>query len=83
MMMAVGAQNKGLKKKIAGWARKVGAEAVAAKERGEPPPLSYGLADKLVFAVETGGTEIEAPWSAVASITVSTVVNSWSNRNGL
>lgn len=27
-------------------------------------------ADKLVFAVETGGTEIEAPWSAVASITI-------------
>jgi long-subunit acyl-CoA synthetase (AMP-forming) len=49
-MMAVGAQNKGLKKMIAKWARKVGAEAIKARERGEAPPLSYGLADKLVFS---------------------------------
>jgi long-subunit acyl-CoA synthetase (AMP-forming) len=49
-MVAVGAQNKGLKKAIAKWARKVGAEALQARERGDAPPLSYGLADKLVFS---------------------------------
>lgn len=49
-MMAAGAQNTGLKKAIAKWARKVGAQALQARERGEAPPLSYGLADKLVFS---------------------------------
>lgn len=49
-MMAAGAQNKGLKKAIAKWARKVGAQALQARERGEAPPLTYGLADKLVFS---------------------------------
>ena len=49
-MMEAGAQNTGLKKKIAAWARGVGAKAMAARERGEAPPLSYGLADKLVFS---------------------------------
>lgn len=49
-MMDAAKDNSGLKKKIAGWARKVGAKAVVARERGEPPPLTYGLADKLVFS---------------------------------
>jgi long-subunit acyl-CoA synthetase (AMP-forming) len=49
-MMAVGAQNKGLKKAISKWARNVGTQALQARERGEAPPLSYGLADKLVFS---------------------------------
>ncbi len=49
-MMEAGAQNTGLKKMIAKWARGVGAKAMAARERGEPPPLSYGIADKLVFS---------------------------------
>jgi long-subunit acyl-CoA synthetase (AMP-forming) len=49
-MMAVGAQNTGLKKKIAGWARKVGTATLRAREQGEAPPLSYGLANKLVFS---------------------------------
>ena len=49
-MMEAGAQNSGLKKAISKWARKVGTRAVVARERGEGPPLSYGLADKLVFS---------------------------------
>jgi len=49
-MMAAGASNSGLKKAIAKWARKVGAKAINARERGEGPPLAYGLAEKLVFA---------------------------------
>ncbi|MGH9457953.1 MAG: AMP-dependent synthetase/ligase [Thermoanaerobaculia bacterium] len=38
-----------LKKKIAGWARAVGLAAGSAGERGEAPPLSHHLADRLVF----------------------------------
>jgi len=49
-MMAVGAETKGIKKLISGWARKVGAASVAARERGEPPPWTYALADRLVFS---------------------------------
>ncbi|KIG13567.1 Long-chain-fatty-acid--CoA ligase [Enhygromyxa salina] len=49
-MMAAGAQNTGLKKAIAQWARKVGARAIENRQRGEAPPLVYGLADKLVFS---------------------------------
>jgi long-chain acyl-CoA synthetase len=49
-MIAAGAQNSGLKKAIAKWARKVGMQAMAARERGEAPPLAYGLANKLVFS---------------------------------
>jgi long-subunit acyl-CoA synthetase (AMP-forming) len=48
-MQAVGAQNTGLKKKIATWARKVGLEGGFAMQRGEPVPLSYAIAKKLVF----------------------------------
>ena len=53
-MMAVGAQNKGLKKMIAGWARGVGTKAAEAQMRGDAPPLAYGLADKLVFSKVRG-----------------------------
>ncbi len=49
-MMDAGAQNTGLKKMIAKWARGVGTKATRALERGEPPPFTYGLADKLVFS---------------------------------
>ncbi|HLT40962.1 MAG TPA: AMP-binding protein [Enhygromyxa sp.] len=49
-MIEAGAQNTGLEKKIAAWARKVGLKATAARERGEAPPLAYGLADMLVFS---------------------------------
>jgi long-subunit acyl-CoA synthetase (AMP-forming) len=49
-MMEAGAKNTGLKKTIAKWARGVGSKAMAARERGEAPPLTYGLADKLVFS---------------------------------
>ncbi|NVB42970.1 AMP-binding protein [Pseudenhygromyxa sp. WMMC2535] len=49
-MITVGAKNPPLKKKIAAWARKIGLEATAAKERGEAPPLLYGLAEKFVFS---------------------------------
>ena len=49
-MVDAGAQNTGLKKMIAKWARGVGIQAARALERGDAPPLSYGLADKLVFS---------------------------------
>ncbi len=48
-MQAAGAQNTGLKKKIATWARKVGLEAGFAIQKGEPAPLSYAIAKKLVY----------------------------------
>ncbi len=49
-MMEAGAKNTGLKKAIAKWARGVGTKAMVAHERGEAPPLTFGLADKLVFS---------------------------------
>jgi long-subunit acyl-CoA synthetase (AMP-forming) len=49
-MVAAGAQNTGLKKKIAAWARKVGLAAGYADQKGQPRPLLYGLANKLVFS---------------------------------
>jgi long-subunit acyl-CoA synthetase (AMP-forming) len=49
-MVEAGSKNPWLKKKIAAWARGVGLEAGRAKERGEPLPAGYGLADKLVFS---------------------------------
>lgn len=49
-IMAAGAQNKGLKKKIATWARKVGLEGGYAEQEGKSRGLSYKIADKLVFS---------------------------------
>jgi long-subunit acyl-CoA synthetase (AMP-forming) len=49
-MIAAGAQNTGLKKMIAKWARGVGKRAIENRQRGDAPPLGYGLADKLVFS---------------------------------
>ena len=49
-MMAAGAQNSNLKKKIAAWARGVGLKTGYASQSGEPRPLLYPLAHKLVFS---------------------------------
>ena len=49
-IQAAGAQNSGLKKKIAAWARGVGAEAGRAEQAGRPKPFLYPLAHKLVFS---------------------------------
>lgn len=49
-MMAAGAQNPPLKKKIAAWARKQGLAGGYAEQEGNPKPFFYGLADKLVFS---------------------------------
>ncbi len=49
-MMAAGAQNPPLKKKIAAWARKKGLAGGYAQQEGKPYPFLYGLADKLVFS---------------------------------
>ncbi len=49
-MMAAGAQNPPLKKKIAAWARKKGLEGGYALQEGKSKPFLYGLADKLVFS---------------------------------
>ncbi|HEY9229928.1 MAG TPA: AMP-binding protein, partial [Gemmatimonadaceae bacterium] len=47
---AVGAKNPPLKKKIAAWARRIGLAGGYADQRGEPRPMFYGLANKLVFS---------------------------------
>ena len=49
-MVAAGAQNPPLKKKIAAWARGLGLRAGYAEQNGEGKPLFYGLANKLVFS---------------------------------
>jgi long-subunit acyl-CoA synthetase (AMP-forming) len=49
-MVAAGAQNPPLKKKIAAWARKVGLEGGYAEQQGEGKPMFFGLANKLVFS---------------------------------
>ncbi len=49
-MMAAGAQNPPLKKKIAAWARKKGLEGGYALQQGKSMPFLYGLANKLVFS---------------------------------
>lgn len=45
-----GASQPGWKRKIAGWARRVGREKIEREQRGEAPPWSYELARKLVFS---------------------------------
>src|SRR5690606_23744389 len=45
-MVAAGAQNKPLKKKIAAWARKQGLAGGYAEQRGEARPLLYPVAKK-------------------------------------
>ena len=49
-MMAAGAQNKGLKKKISAWARGVGLETGYAMQNGGQPGFSYKIANKLVYS---------------------------------
>jgi long-subunit acyl-CoA synthetase (AMP-forming) len=49
-IQAAGAQNSGLKKKIAAWARGVGAAAGRAEQAGQSKPFLYPLARKLVFS---------------------------------
>jgi len=49
-MMAAGAQNSALKKKIAAWARKKGLAGTYAFQAGRPMPAWHSLADKLVFS---------------------------------
>ncbi len=49
-VMAAGAQNPPLKKKISAWARKLGLEGGYAEQNGRPKPLMYPLANKLVFS---------------------------------
>ena len=48
-MVATGASNSPLKKKIAAWARGVGLRAGYAEQEGRGAPMFYGLAKKLVF----------------------------------
>lgn len=45
-----GESSRGLKKKIAAWARKKGLEGGYAAQRGEKLPALYGLAERLVFS---------------------------------
>ncbi len=49
-MVAAGAQNSGLKKKIAAWARGKGLAKGYACQEGKPAPALYRLAHKLVFS---------------------------------
>jgi long-subunit acyl-CoA synthetase (AMP-forming) len=49
-IQAAGASNGGLKRRIAAWARGLGLAGGYAEQRGEPRPLLYPLADRLVFS---------------------------------
>lgn len=49
-IQAAGAQNTGLKKKIATWARGVGLTAGRAEQEGRPKPIFYPVARQLVFS---------------------------------
>jgi len=49
-MQAAAANNSGLKKKIAAWARGVGMKGGYAMQEDKPLPLFWGVADKLVFS---------------------------------
>jgi len=49
-VMQAGAQNSGLKKMIAKWARKKGLAGGMAEQHGKSLPFGYGLAEKLVFS---------------------------------
>jgi long-subunit acyl-CoA synthetase (AMP-forming) len=49
-IQAAGAANPPLRKKIAAWARGVGLKGGYADQKGEPRPLLYGLANKVVFS---------------------------------
>jgi long-subunit acyl-CoA synthetase (AMP-forming) len=49
-MQQAGAANSGLKKKIAAWAKGVGLAGGYAEQKGQPKPLLWGLANKLVFS---------------------------------
>jgi long-subunit acyl-CoA synthetase (AMP-forming) len=48
-MVAVGANAKPMRKKIAAWARKTGLAAGYAEQKGEARPILYPIAKKLVF----------------------------------
>src|SRR6185436_4599108 len=49
-IQAAGAQNTGLKKKIAAWARGVGLAGGRAEQEGRPKPIFYPVARQLVFS---------------------------------
>jgi long-subunit acyl-CoA synthetase (AMP-forming) len=49
-IVAAGAQNPPLKRRISAWARSIGMRAGYADQRGESAPLFTPLADKLVFS---------------------------------
>ena len=49
-IVAAASANTGLKKKIGAWARGQGLAGGFADQKGEPRPLFYGIADKLVFS---------------------------------
>ncbi len=49
-IQAAGAQNTGLKKKIAAWARGVGLAGGRAEQEGRPKPIFYPVAHQLVFS---------------------------------
>lgn len=49
-MVAAGAQNSGLKKKIAAWARRKGLANGYGRQEGKPAPSFFNLAHKLVFS---------------------------------
>src|SRR5436305_5238055 len=49
-IQAAGAQSRGLKKRLAAWARGVGTAAGEAGQQGRPKPLLYPVAKALVFA---------------------------------
>jgi long-subunit acyl-CoA synthetase (AMP-forming) len=65
-MTEAGKKNSGLKKKIAAWARGVGLRANQAIQRGQKPPLFYGLAKKLVFSKVRDALGLDRCWFMVS-----------------
>jgi long-subunit acyl-CoA synthetase (AMP-forming) len=75
-MMAAGANNSGLKKRLISWARGVGLATSLARSEGRPPPFGYGLARKLVFSKvleRLGLDRCTIPLSGAAAISRSTL----------
>lgn len=48
-MEAAAASSQGLRRRLVGWARRIGREAGSARQHGQPLPVGYWLADRLVF----------------------------------
>jgi len=75
-IIAAGAQNSGLKKRISAWARSVGRASAEADQRGTSRPFLHPLAEKVVFSKvreRLGLDRARVLVSSAAPISLSTV----------